>query len=768
MADGLSSALDAIDWGDAIIPPTQFRNFIADLEHGYAAAAAVGKVAKKPKGAPPDVPRIFPATEVPESIAAWRAKEQIRVIFERNEAAFKGSKGVKMTKAAAKAISAAVEGAGGAEGPSSSALSDAARGFLPDCAPMTSFKMLLRLHRVVSKAVSQFGFPAPTPIQAQAWPYLFQGCDVIGIAKTGSGKTLAFMVPCVAHMLAQITPPGTEKLYFHQGAPQSDDVDDAGASSSSGASGSKKTKAGSGAVGGKNAVSGKNERLDNLDPLVAGSPLAVVLAPTRELAQQIDVETRKLLQHVNQDSVPAMRCMCIFGGVEKGPQLQSLTTGPAVVVATPGRLLDLLAAGTSVYRRHMERVGQGLSTNPNLRPVQLKRVVYVVLDEADRMLDMGFEPQVRLILSQIRPAGQRQTLMFSATWPKEVQALAANFMGPYPVRIHIGGTDDGSGEAGTQLVANSAVRQHVQFVRNENDKLMQLRPILERFRGRRIIIFAKTKKSVDGLEARIRTMGCASSSAIWAIHGDKEQDDRTRILQSFRMSTAGGILVATDVAARGLDVKELEAVVNFDFPMCLDDYVHRIGRTGRAGAAGEAFTFVCKGEKHMSPLMVAEFVDLLKRAKQEVPNALELWAADAGEAAEEMKKIKAEQQEAAKHARLNGPALQYNGGSRPSKAANLSLLAAASASAASAAAARMRMEEADAAAATAKSTKGLKVAKKKKTDAAPTISLTKKEGNAPTGGFFGVVAPSSDAAGATRTKKTAPTKSAGTRREREE
>lgn len=389
-----------------------------------------------------------------------------------------------------------------------------------DCPPpMPDFKMLTMLPPFIQKKFSDRGFTAPTIIQAQSWPILFQHRDFVGIAKTGSGKTMAFVVPAIAHIAVQ---------------PQ-------------------------------------------LRP--GDGPIVVVLAPTRELAMQIEEETKKIIP-------TTMRCACIYGGTPKGPQIQLLRDGVHILIATPGRLIDML----------------------EIKRTNLLRTTYIVLDEADRMLDMGFEPQVRGILSQIRP--ERQTIMFSATWPKEIQSLAASFQRDF-VRIHVGSTE---------LLANPDVVQ--QFIHvPEDEKFVELRKLMATHRDTRVLVFCKTKKTADFLERQLRNVGFD----IMAIHGDKEQRQREYILDRFRREKKLTV-VATDVAARGLDIKELEVVINYDFPMQIDDYVHRIGRTGRAGAKGEAFTFISKTEDQISPAVLQELLKIISKAGQPIPEFLTEWA----------------------------------------------------------------------------------------------------------------------------------------------
>ncbi|KAL7694986.1 DEAD box RNA helicase [Lotmaria passim] len=389
-----------------------------------------------------------------------------------------------------------------------------------DCpAPFTQFGMLTSVPAYLKAKLLAQGFQAPTPIQAQSWPIVLLGRDLVGVAKTGSGKTLAFIIPALAHIALQ-------------------------------------------------------------EPLKVGDgPMVIVLAPTRELAQQIEQETVKVLPQ-------SVRCGCIYGGAPKGPQLGMLRQGVHILVATPGRLIDFM----------------------EIKRVNLLRVTYLVLDEADRMLDMGFEPQVRAICGQIRP--DRQTLMFSATWPREIQNLAASFQKNW-IRINVGSME---------LLANKDVTQNF-ILTTEAGKLDALHKLMERHRNQRVLVFCKTKKTADYLEYQLKRSGVDAM----AIHGDKEQRQREFILERFRKDPRLCV-VATDVAARGLDIKDLETVVNYDFPMQIDDYVHRIGRTGRAGAKGAAFTMITKQESQLNPPTVRQLVGLVERAGQEVPSWMREWA----------------------------------------------------------------------------------------------------------------------------------------------
>jgi ATP-dependent RNA helicase DDX5/DBP2 len=365
--------------------------------------------------------------------------------------------------------------------------------------------------------INRAGFSEPTAIQAQGWPMALKGRDLIGLAETGSGKTLSYLLPAVVHINAQ-------------------------------------------------------PRLQHGD-----GPIALVLAPTRELAVQIQTECYKF------GASTRIRSTCIYGGASRGPQCRDLRRGVEIVVATPGRLIDLLEQ----------------------RVTNLRRVTYLVLDEADRMLDMGFEPQIRQIIEQIRP--DRQTLLWSATWPKEIQGLAAEFLRePYKVVI-------GSPE----LKANHRIEQRFEFP-SDMDKYPRLLEILKKeMDGRRILIFSETKRGCDQLTRQLRQDGWPALS----IHGDKSQSERDWVLREFK-SGKSPIMIATDVAARGLDVKDIKMVINYEMPSCAEDYVHRIGRTGRGGAEGLSFSFFTSNNSKMA----REIVGILREAGQVIPQELQAFA----------------------------------------------------------------------------------------------------------------------------------------------
>ncbi|CAA7031388.1 unnamed protein product [Microthlaspi erraticum] len=299
-------------------------------------------------------------------------------------------------------------------------------------------------------------------------------------------------------------------------------------------------------------------------------PTILVLSPTRELATQIQVEAVKF------GKSSRISCACLYGGAPKGPQLREIERGVDIVVATPGRLNDIL----------------------EMRKISLQQISYLVLDEADRMLDMGFEPQIRKIVNEVPT--KRQTLMYTATWPKEVRRIAADLLSN-PAQVNIGNVDE--------LVANKSITQTIEVI-PPMEKQRRLEQILRSQEpGSKIIIFCSTKRMCDTLARNLtRTFGAA------AIHGDKSQPERDDVLNQFR-SGRTPVLVATDVAARGLDVKDIRVVVNYDFPNGVEDYVHRIGRTGRAGATGLAYTFFGDQDaKHATDL-----IKILEGANQKVP-----------------------------------------------------------------------------------------------------------------------------------------------------
>lgn len=288
-------------------------------------------------------------------------------------------------------------------------------------------------------------------------------------------------------------------------------------------------------------------------PLRQGDgPIGLVLVPTRELAMQIQVEAMRYSEAMG------IRDTAVFGGVPRHGQAQELHRGVEICIATPGRLLDFLEAQVT----------------------DLRRVTYLVLDEADRMLDMGFEPQLRRIVSQIR--SDRQTLMWSATWPSEIRQLARDFCREDPLKVLSGHVESqrANFDITQQVIITTELNKRQQFF----EWLQSVSPTGEY--KPRILIFVETKVGADALCRWLRSEQFPAS----VIHGDKEQRERDRVMNDFRTGRTS-ILIATDVAQRGLDIKDVRYVVNYDVPKRVEDYIHRIGRTARAGASGTSVTF---------------------------------------------------------------------------------------------------------------------------------------------------------------------------------
>lgn len=377
----------------------------------------------------------------------------------------------------------------------------------------------------IANEIAADGFPEPTPIQSQGWPLALRGKDLVGIAATGSGKTLAFMLPALVHARAQPapSPPG---------------------------------EAGEG-------------------------PIVLVLAPTRELACQIRDECTRYMRGSK------LNCVCLYGGASRRAQVHEVQTlCPHAVIATPGRLLDLLESGITT----------------------LARVTYLVLDEADRMLEMGFKHHLDSILAQVRT--ERQTIMTSATWPEDMVSFARNYLRPNHEEIHIGRT-------GT---ASMNIEQRVIACRADN-KLPVLEQVLNELKpgqpGRKILVFVRTKRGTEDVARAMRRSGFDAET----MHADRSQQERDAVIARFRRESTM-LLFATDVAQRGLDIKGVSHVVNFDLPDRLDDYIHRIGRTGRAGESGSAVSFCSDGDA-LLPSLVA----LFDESKLPVPTEVRAMAA---------------------------------------------------------------------------------------------------------------------------------------------
>ena len=358
----------------------------------------------------------------------------------------------------------------------------------------------LKLSAPVLRALAEEGYEKPTPIQAKAIPPALEGRDVLGCAQTGTGKTAAFTLPIIERLGAL------------------------------------------GEIGAQARPAGAARK--------PGRPHALVLAPTRELAVQIAESIATYGRHAK------CRTATIFGGVGQNPQVQALKAGVDIVVATPGRLLDLIQQGHC----------------------SLAEVRILVLDEADRMLDMGFIKPIRQIAGMV-PA-QRQTMLFSATMPKEIVHLAESLL-RNPVKVEV------------TPVASAApkIDQWVVHVPRALKQSM-LERLLEADDATSVVVFTRTKHGADRVMRRLLRAKVEAA----AIHGNRNQSQRQRALGAFKEGSIR-VLVATDVAARGIDVDDVSHVVNFDMPVEAESYVHRIGRTGRAGATGKAIALCEPAER---------------------------------------------------------------------------------------------------------------------------------------------------------------------------
>ncbi|CRZ19773.1 ATP-dependent RNA helicase rhlE [Kingella kingae] len=359
---------------------------------------------------------------------------------------------------------------------------------------MTQFSQLGLGQEIVS-ALSEQGYETPTPIQLTAIPKALAGHDLLAAAQTGTGKTAAFMLPSL------------ERL----------------------------------------------KRYANASTSPAMHPVRMlVLTPTRELADQIDQNTKSYIKNL------PLRHTVLFGGVSMDKQTADLRAGCEIVVATVGRLLD-----------HVKQ-----------KNINLNKVEIVVLDEADRMLDMGFVDEIRQIMRMLPKP--RQTLLFSATFAPDIRKLAQDFM-------HLPETI----EVAAQNTTNANVEQHVIAVDAHRKKELLERLIVD-LNMPQVIVFCKTKQSADQVARDLLRRGLSAN----AIHGDKSQQTRLEVLSQFKSGELR-VLVATDVAARGLDIAELPFVINYELPVQAEDYVHRIGRTGRAGAEGVAISMMDETEQKM-------------------------------------------------------------------------------------------------------------------------------------------------------------------------
>ena len=391
----------------------------------------------------------------------------------------------------------------------------------------------LGLNEQILAGVATLGFNAPTPVQAAAIPAVLAGKDVVASAQTGTGKTAAFMLPTLQRIAVE-KPGGAEK-------PEAKEPN---------ASAKPNVAAGRGAK--RNAKRGDTKR--------NAYPRALIITPTRELAAQIDDVAKSVCASTGQQAV------IVTGGARYKHQITALQKGCDVLVATPGRLIDLLD------KKH----------------TSLENTQVLVLDEADRMLDMGFWPSVHRIMEQLPKA--HQTLLFSATLPASITSTIDALLKD-PERIEIARTGQTA----------ATIEQHLCSV-TQGQKPQLLKALIDSFdpAPERVLVFCRTKSRVDSIYKNLKAAGLK----VDVMHADRPQKARARALERFR-SGAIQVLVATDVMSRGIDIQGIDAVINFDVPLDPEDYVHRIGRTGRAGAAGQAFTFM--GPDEVTPLREIEY-----------------------------------------------------------------------------------------------------------------------------------------------------------------
>ncbi|CAM5078838.1 unnamed protein product [Eretmochelys imbricata] len=417
-----------------------------------------------------------------------------------------------------------------------------------NCPPHIESFSDLDMGEIIMGNIELTRYTRPTPVQKHAIPIIKDKRDLMACAQTGSGKTAAFLLPILSQIYTD--GPGDALRAMKE-----------------------------------NGRYGRRKQY----------PISLVLAPTRELAVQIYEEARKFAYRSK------VRPCVVYGGADIGQQIRDLERGCHLLVATPGRLVDMMERG---------KIG-------------LDFCKYLVLDEADRMLDMGFEPQIRRIVEQdtMPPKGVRHTMMFSATFPKEIQMLARDFLDEY-IFLAVGRVGSTS----------ENITQKVVWV-EESDKRSFLLDLLNATgkdclgefqhssngsgKDSLTLVFVETKKGADSLEDFLYHEGYACTS----IHGDRSQRDREEALHQFR-SGRSPILVATAVAARGLDISNVKHVINFDLPSDIEEYVHRIGRTGRVGNLGLATSFF--NERNIN--ITKDLLDLLVEAKQEVPSWLENMA----------------------------------------------------------------------------------------------------------------------------------------------
>ena len=400
----------------------------------------------------------------------------------------------------------------------------------------SSFKNI-DFHPLLKNNLTLMKYDLMTPIQKVIIPYILEKKDCLGCAETGSGKTVSFLAPIISLLLKE-GPPIEDKELLKQ-----------------------------------------NSKYSNS----CSYPVCLVLVPTRELAEQIYIESRKLLY---KTGIVVSKC---YGGVPFDGQMRELRQGVDIVIGTPGRIFEFIEK----------------------KILYLDLIEYLVIDESDRMLDMGFKPQLENIIiknKQMKPKEKRINLMFSATIPEEVEEISYEFMNE---NCYLISTNKNKGNK-KGYNANENVEQLIYYVKEE-EKIAKLHEILQTKEGN-VLIFLEKKKSVDKLEDFLLSR---NYNAI-GIHGDKIQSERQKAIKQFSSGDIP-ILVATDVASRGLDFPNVSYVFNFDMPKNIEDYIHRIGRTGRVGNKGKAISFYNDNNKQIGFALVNE----LKKSGQKIPEFLE-------------------------------------------------------------------------------------------------------------------------------------------------
>ena len=398
---------------------------------------------------------------------------------------------------------------------------------------MTAFEKL-GLAENLLRAVRAEDYHTPTPIQDQAIPVLLTGRDLMGCAQTGTGKTAAFALPTLQRLC---------ESYAKNVQPAAAEPNDAAQFTPDAA----RHNGHSRESRGRNARHPASQRGRTARPI-----RSLILAPTRELAAQIGASFATYGRH------SGLRFTVVYGGVGQGPQVRALRDGVDILVATPGRLLDLMDQGY----------------------IDLRKVEILILDEADQMLDMGFIVPLRKIVASVPK--ERQTLMFSATMPAEIRKLASEWLRD-PAHVQV-----------APVATPAELVEQTVYMVEKRHKVHLLTHYLQNTATARTLVFSRTKHGADKIVRQLSQAGIRAA----ALHGNKSQSVRQRTLDSFK-SDRPPVLIATDIAARGLDVDAISHVVNFDLPDVAEVYVHRIGRTGRAGATGVATTFCARDERDL-------------------------------------------------------------------------------------------------------------------------------------------------------------------------